>query len=259
MDRERRVDPDERRPDGERERPAEEPAPAIGDRLSPIHVMALQRTAGNRAVQRLLADTGGLSARPQPDDPELTEDLGGDPEPTGTGTATPTGDSGGTPVTIGTTTVTGPTWGNHGQFNWEVGFTTSGKSGWIVQEITATRTGTTSSGAVAAPATPHYWEAWAVDGSSKVTPAHGAVNDIWSRRAWGAGSKGEWTMGGKVHFTTTDPATQGFTAGAVPEAGILLSTTTAPSGLGDVKLTRSANGKWDSTGAAPTHTGKAGP
>jgi hypothetical protein len=149
---------------------------------------------------------------------------------------------------------------DHGAFDWKVAFTTSGRSGWIVQEITATRSGTVSGGgAVAAPTTPHYWEAWSVDAAGKVDPGSSDYNDQWSRRAWGAGSKGKWTMGGKVFFTTTDPATQGFTAGGVPEAGILLSTTTAPSGLGAVRLTRHADGEWDSTGATAKHTGSAGP
>ncbi len=66
-------------------------------------------------------------------------------------------------------------------------------------------------------------------------------------------------MQGDVHWTTTDPATQGFTAGGVSNAGILLSTTSKPAGLGSTLLNRNAGGKWDSTGETPTHTGEAGP
>lgn len=51
----------------------------------------------------------------------------------------------------------------------------------------------------------------------------------------------------------------GFTVGGAPEAGSLLSTTSAPGGLGAARLNRHANGTWDSTGATPTHAGSAGP
>ena len=64
-------------------------------------------------------------------------------------------------------------------------------------------------------------------------------------------------MTGGVHFTTTNPATMGFTTTAVPEAGGLLATTSAPTGLGVARLHRYAQGTWDSTGATPTHTGSA--
>lgn len=166
-----------------------------------------------------------------------------------------------TPVTVSSTTNSGPTWGNHGHFDWRVGFTTSGRSGWLVQEIINTYSGTDSSGTAinTSSVVPHYWEAWAVDSTGKVTPAVGANNDYWIRPGRGTGSKGNWSMKGNVHFTTTDPATQGFTPGGVSNAGILLSTTTAPTGLGSVLLARQANGVWDSTGATPTHTGTATP
>jgi hypothetical protein len=66
-------------------------------------------------------------------------------------------------------------------------------------------------------------------------------------------------MTGALHFIKTNPATMGFTVGGAPEAGSLLSTTSAPSGLGAVHLNRHADGTWDSTTATPTHTGTAGP
>jgi hypothetical protein len=107
--------------------------------------------------------------------------------------------------------------------------------------------------------TPRYWEAWAVDATGAITPMSGGTHDFWQRRSWGTGTKGNWSMTGAVHFTTTDPATIGFTTGGAPEAGSLLSTTSAPGGLGSVRLNRHADGTWDSTAATPTHTGSAGP
>ena len=58
-------------------------------------------------------------------------------------------------------------------------------------------------------------------------------------------------------WTDTDPATQGFVAKGVPEAGDLLATTTAPTGLGVARDHRYAQGNWDSTVAKPYHDGSA--
>jgi hypothetical protein len=59
-------------------------------------------------------------------------------------------------------------------------------------------------------------------------------------------------------WTNEDPAKSGLTKGGVRAAGILLSGTTAPKGLGASLQTRFAGGVWDSTGSTPTHTGTAG-
>ena len=67
-------------------------------------------------------------------------------------------------------------------------------------------------------------------------------------------------MAGDCHFTTTDPGANGLTPGGVSNAGILLSGTTAPPGLGPALLARHANGAWDSSVTPPTpHAGGAGP
>jgi len=161
---------------------------------------------------------------------------------------------------ISSTTNSGPTWSNHGHFDWRVGFDTTGRNGWIVQEIINGYRAEDASGNDVTPAyTPHYWEAWAVDGSGNVTPKVGASNDYWIRPSNGNHTEGHWSMRGKAHFTSTDPATQGFTPGGVSDAGILLSTTSAPSGLGVTRLHRYAQGNWDSTTSTPTHTGSARP
>lgn len=162
-------------------------------------------------------------------------------------------------ITISSTTNSAATWNPNGHFDWRVGFGTSGTNGWIVQEVLNTYRAENAAGASVVPAyTPHYWEAWEVDAASKVTPARGANNDYWVRPGLGA-SRGHWSMKGKCFFTTTDPATQGFAAGNVPDAGILLSSVAQPAGLGSTKLHRYAQGHWDSTVAAPYHKGSAGP
>jgi hypothetical protein len=245
--------------------------------LTPAAVLRLQRTIGNRAVGQLLNGSsvpagalGGLAPGIGPDDEAATigglttaevsdsaQTFGGairrEPPTTSTATGTATTAA----ITISTKTNSGPTWNPHGHFDWRVGFSTSGRNGWIVQQVENTYSGTDSAGKAFTTGlpTPKYWEAWAVDGSGAVTPAVGANNDYWIRPSRGASTKGSWSMKGEVHFTTTDPATQGFTKGGAKDAGILLSTTTAPTGLGSVLLNRSANGTWDSTGSTPTHTG----
>lgn len=165
-----------------------------------------------------------------------------------------------TGITISSHTTSPAAWSPHGFFHWEVAFNTTGRSGWLVQEVRSTRRAQDASGKkLPDHLTPHYWEAWGVDAAGAITPQSGATHDFWQRRSFGNHTQGHWTMTSAVHFTTTHPASMGFTPGGVPEAGSLLSTTSAPSGLGVARLHRYAQGTWDSTGAKPTHTGSAGP
>lgn len=161
---------------------------------------------------------------------------------------------------ISSVTTTPPRWNPHGNFLWEVGFNTSGRNGWIVQEIDSTRRAQDAAGHdLPDPLTRRYWEAWAVDAAGNVTPAGGPTNDTWARRSWGNHTQGHWSIASSVYFTPTNPATQGFAVGNAPEAGILLSSLAEPPGLGIGRLHRWAQGTWDSTGLVPTHTGSAGP
>lgn len=171
-----------------------------------------------------------------------------------------------TGVNINTTDTSAPVWSPHGAFSWHIGFTTTGKDGWIVQRVTNSYKGTDSKGGkitcARVGATPKYYEAWKVDGSSKVSPSVGATNDMWMRPSLAtrppisdSKTKGRWSMVGEVYFTKTDPAKSGLTKGGVPDAGILLSGTTQPADLGIARLHRYANGTWDSTVTPPTHTG----
>ena len=266
-------------------------AKADPNQLSSQDVLLLQSSLGNRKTAALIGRTplsqspgqaatgagatgtamGGLDPDADPPGQEQDMNLGGiatlesssatvNRDDTDTATATaPAPAPTTTATTISSTTNSGPTWNANGAFDWRVGFGTTGRTGWIVQEIINTFTGKTATGGdIASGITPHYWEAWAVDGSGTITPAVGPNNDYWIRSNRGASTKGEWSMTGKVFFTTTDPATQGFTAGGVKNAGILLSTTSQPSGLGSVLLNRQANGKWDSIASpAVAHAGSA--
>ena len=169
-----------------------------------------------------------------------------------------------TGISISSATNTGPVWRPGGEFDWKVGFSTTGRSGWIVQEVVnGWRAQTAAGAAIPNPATPHYWEAWAVDATGNVSPSRGATNDIWGNPDFSAllhAPEGHWSTASSLYFTTTDPATQGFVRNnAATNAGILLSSTSAPASLGIARLNRWAQGSWDSTGATPTHTGSAGP
>jgi hypothetical protein len=260
--------------------------------LTPDHVLRLQRVAGNHAVGQLIGhgttrestepDIGavaaeaperGLVLNPEPGEivrgRTFWEFLGDVARPVGTFFGNIVGGVAGavTGTGISTTDHTTPSWSPGGVFDWQVEFTTGGRNGWIVQEITNGWRGETAAGAaVASPFSAHYWEAWAVDGSGNVTPAVGGVNDFWTNPDLTAApinaAKGHWWTTGKVHFTTVDPATQGFiTNNPATNAGILLSSTSAPAALnlGIGRLRRYAQGTWDSTGATSTHDGRAGP
>lgn len=259
-------EPDHERPRTEWVEPQQAPRVVAHD------LLRLQRGAGNHAVTTML--TGGLLPSAEPSDEEsemlggqtvartIGESIGDAARPIGVGLGNAVGavasalggDS------ISTANNAGPTWNPHGSFTWDVGFTTTGVSGWIVQRVSNTyraedATGAPSPGAVP---TPEYYEAWAVDAGSVVTPSAGATNDMWRRPSKGAASKGHWSMRGTCYFTTTDPATQGFAPGNVPDAGILPSSTAEPTGLGIGRLHRYAQGTWDST-AGVAHAGSAGP
>jgi hypothetical protein len=215
--------------------------------------------------QRLSAGLDPTAPAPEAAD-EALEPIGGvdDPSTTGaTGTTAPSSAAPPAPTAVGGLDisdfkVSGPTWSPHGAFDWRVKFTTSGRNGWLVQEIVNTIDVKNAAGAAVntAGVVPRYWEAWAVDASGQISPSAGPVHDMWIRPNWGANTVGRWSMSGRLHFTTTDPATQGFTPGGVSNAGILLSTATAPAGLGAVLRWRMANGQWDDTSTpAKPHTG----
>jgi len=169
-----------------------------------------------------------------------------------------------TGVYITSNTTAGPTWNNHGAFRWNVGFNTTGRSGWIIQKMAFTwRANNALGGSIPSPLGQPFYEAWEVSNTGAVTPSRGGTNDFWQipnlQTALGA-VEGHWSATGTLYFTKTDPATQGFTRNNPnTHAHHLLSSTTAPAGLGVARLHRYAQGTWDSTGTTPTHTGSAGP
>ena len=159
-----------------------------------------------------------------------------------------------------------PAWFPHGAFRWHVGFATTGKNGWIVQRVTNTYAGEDSIGGAinntTVGVTPRYYEAWKVDGGGAVSPSNGSTNDMFERPDLSTdpsfmdpSTKGSFSMSGEVYWTTTDPATSGLAEEGVPDAGILLAGLNKPADLGTSRLSRFAEGSWDSTADPPTHSG----
>lgn len=152
----------------------------------------------------------------------------------------------------------GPAWDDHGEFRWDVDFRTSGKNGWLVQKNELGYRIQDAKGAnlpFAYP--PVYFEAWQVDGNSRVLPHPG---DTWARpnmdKLLKTKTQGHWSTRSRVFFTKTDPAKHGFKPGAVKEAGPHLpSSTVEPNDLGTARLHRYAQGTWDLSGK---HEGKNG-
>jgi len=256
-------------PEAVEERRPEPPAPetlALDRRqLTPDAILALQGSAGNAAT---MAAIGGKKPDRRPDEAvggrTAGEFLGDMWRPVGTALGDVVGSVAGAlgGGSVSTRDLVKPAWTPGGEFDWGIAFDTSGRNGWIVQEVTNTyRIQDATGGAIPTPATPHYWEAWEVDAAGTVTPADHRGNDDWQRpnmdTSSGGNTKGHWSMEGVVYWTDTDPATQGFASGNVADAGILLSTTTQPKGLGVPRDFRYAQGNWDSTAAKPYHDGSA--
>jgi Domain of unknown function (DUF4157) len=144
--------------------------------------------------------------------------------------------------TVTDTTTTGPTYGSCRNFNWVVNWSTTGKNGWIVQEITNSGAITGCDGSSKpVPNTPHFWEAWPVDASGTVGDGGG---DLWFR-AGRPNTKGNWSLSGAAGFVNSlDPAA-GFSRTAVADANGLMATKTAPTNLFQATDVRHKAGVWD--------------
>ena len=162
---------------------------------------------------------------------------------------------GGNATSITTSNLSGPEWKNNGQFKWWINWATDGTSGWIVQKIENTYSGTRADGTPITNAsvgvTPLYYEAWEVATTGTITGSLGRTGnrDRWERPNLGSlGSQTSFSMKGTVYWTSTDPASSGFTSPGVANAGSLLSSTSAPAGIGSPLLVRGAHGTWFSDG-----------
>lgn len=160
----------------------------------------------------------------------------------------------GPPQRVGLTTTTAPTYGNCRNFNTVISWNTDLRNGFIIQEcingdsITRCADGQ----AVAAPNTPHYWEAWEVDAAGNISDGNA---DTWFRGGR-PGTSGWWTFDSNVfaHSGPLDPA-WGFSRNSVGTAGSLLASTTGPNRdqLYQPSMTRHHGGTWDCCNGKNTH------
>jgi len=160
----------------------------------------------------------------------------------------------GPPPRVGLTTTTPVTYGECRNFNTVVSWNTDLRNGFIIQEcLNADSITRCADGAsVPAPNTPHYWEAWQVDGTGAISDGNA---DTWFRGGR-PGTRGWWTFDSNVFALAgaLDPA-WGFTRGGVPTAGGLLATTTGPSRdqVYQPSMTRHHGGTWNCCDAVKTH------
>jgi hypothetical protein len=163
---------------------------------------------------------------------------------------------GGNATSVSTSDLSAAAWRNSGEFKWWIKWITDGTKGWIVQLIENTYSGSLAGGGAVTNAsvgvTPSYYEAWEVDNAGTITGSLGGTGnrDRWERPNLGAlGSTTTFSMKGTVYWTTKDPAASGFTSGGVPDAGTLLSSKSAPAGIGPSLLVRNAAGSWAKDGS----------
>ncbi|MGH3924000.1 MAG: hypothetical protein ACRDTT_14215, partial [Pseudonocardiaceae bacterium] len=159
-------------------------------------------------------------------------------------------------------TLAGPTYNNCAaapRFRWDVGWQTSLRNGFIIQEVQNTFNvqgcgGGAFGGAAFIQPTQRYWEAWRVNNAGVITPSVGALHDRW-QRWFPPASQGTWTMRGTTFTVATLPGAAGFAAGGVADAGVLQSTVIHPGSdnLGLPAGSRRISGRWTCCGAVNTH------
>ena len=230
--------------------------------LLPDRAQPLTRTRAEPAAsedRRAAADPGPTSTHP----PTISVEAGDQPsEDTGLALGGEAGRGavasaglGGNATTMSTSDLSAATWSDYGQFKWWIKWVTDGTSGWIVQKIENTYSGSLADGTAITNASvgvePTYYEAWEVAANGTITGSLGLTGnrDRWERIRMANGSHGSWGMTGTVYWTASDPAASGFTSGGVANAGSLLSSKTAPAGLSVALRVREAHGMWSSTGA----------
>jgi hypothetical protein len=204
------------------------PIPATGERTMGNDTQSLHDGSGQPASRTDLGGMPGVLGEQEGDDQDIAGGFGslvGPPQ-----------------FTVSASTTSGPTFGSCRAFDWIEAWSTTGRNGFIVQEITNIGSITRCDGtSMTPPNTPHFWEAWPVDAAGTVGDG-GA--DLW-HRAPRPGTRGTWSLTGNVGFVEVlDPAA-GFSRTGVPDANGLLSTRTDPTNLYPSTLTRRKAGVWN--------------
>jgi hypothetical protein len=133
-------------------------------------------------------------------------------------------------------------------FRWRIRWSTTGRDGYIVQEINRARhmfrctKGKPRSGAeikLAGDPPGHFWEAWHVAADGSMTPSN---EDTWILTTL-SNTEGDWNISGKAYWTQTLDPKAGFKIQSWDPGQ--LATLTQPSGLGSVLVSRQKQGTWN--------------
>jgi hypothetical protein len=133
-------------------------------------------------------------------------------------------------------------------FRWRVRWNTTGRDGFIVQEINRARhmfpctkgkKRTGSEVTLSGDPPGHFWEVWRVEADGSMSPSN---EDSWILTAL-PDTEGDWNISGKAFWThTLDPAA-GFAIQKWDPGQ--LATLKQPKGLGSVLLSREKHGTWN--------------
>jgi hypothetical protein len=242
----------------------EQDSPAIDQPrpLSPAaSILALQRSAGNAAVARMLAAQTGKGA-PVGDDPHSIPEITGNGTDTPVDTTTPeptdTTDTTGKPgPKLTKKTVSGPTGYDDGAFKWVVQWELDKPSmagGWVVQKVEVERDvkdkdGKPVSGGLNTAWYP-LWEAWKINASQKVTTyaETGDLEDDTYGQGPIADSKGTVTVKGTPEFYEGLALPAAFKVTNKAPTWILPATNSAPAMAGGTgAIAHDLTGTWDGT------------
>src|SRR5580658_8448041 len=133
-------------------------------------------------------------------------------------------------------------------FRWRVRWSTTGRDGYIVQEINrashmfACTKGKARSGrevTLGADPPGHFWEAWHVAADGSMTPSN---EDTWILTAL-SGTEGDWNISGKAYWVPTLDPKAGFAIQKWDPGQ--LATLKQPQGLGTPQVTRVKQGTWN--------------
>ena len=178
--------------------------------------------------------------------------------------------------TVGFTTVSGPKWGDCGQFEWKIKWSLNpapAADAWIVQHMVVKYKILNCDGTPGGPKDADFYEAWQIgmngaannnysydfkgDGTmSKVDYSTVNFDDNWSVSSK-PNTKGSWTADGDAAYQATIKAGEFSTRNPATLAGILPSTVKPPTGFGNVTIHRHADAKWDCCGPNKASTGTA--
>jgi len=177
--------------------------------------------------------------------------------------------------TVSFKTLTGPKWGDCGQFEWKIKWFLTpaplAAEAWIVQHLVKKYDVKNCDDTKVDLKDQDYYEAWRMGKNGENIPTYsydfagsGTAKEVKLDPTYDDGftepsrprTKGSWTIDGDAAYQATLKAGE-FTPGSVRQAGVLPAMTTKPTGFGTVTIHRHVDAKWDCCTATKTTTGTA--